>query len=160
MLEFGEDLFDGVQVGRIFWQEDQLCAGRSDEPANGFAFMAAQIVHDDDVTGTKRRDEELGDIGLKSLAIDWTLDKPWGVDAVVAQRRQEGRCVPVAVRDLGRKPDAERCPSAQRRHVGLGPGLVDEDQTLRLDLVLILDPLCPPPRDVGTVAFASHHSFF
>src|SRR5260370_5112726 len=48
----------------------------------------------------------------------------------------------------------------QRRHVGLGPGLVDEDQTLRRDLVLIFGPLRPPSRDVGTVAFASHHGFF
>jgi winged helix-turn helix protein len=36
----------------------------------------------------------------------------------------------VTVRDLGFKPHAERCPSSQRRHVGLGPGLVNEDQTL------------------------------
>jgi hypothetical protein len=25
---------------------------------------------------------------------------------------------------------------------------------------LILCPLRPPPRDVGTIAFASHHAFF
>jgi hypothetical protein len=34
-----------------------------------------------------------------------------------------------------------------------------EDQTLRLDTTLILCPLYPPPRDVGTVGFASHHAF-
>ena len=160
VLEFGEDLFDGVEVGRIFRQEDQLGIGRADEPTNGFAFVAAKVVHDDDVAGTKRRDEDLLDIGLKALAVDRTVKKPWGFNAVVAQRSQERRCLPVPVRDLGRKPHAERRPPAQRRHVGLGPGLVDEDQTLRLDLVLILGPLRPPPRDIGAVAFASHHGFF
>src|SRR4029077_20721975 len=39
-------------------------------------------------------------------------------------------------------------------------GLVDEDQTFRLDAVLIFAPLHPPARDVGTVAFAGHHGFF
>jgi hypothetical protein len=37
---------------------------------------------------------------------------------------------------------------------------VDEDQTLRRDLVLVLGLLCPSPSDVGTVAFASHYGFF
>jgi hypothetical protein len=41
MLELGKDLLDGVQVGRIFRQKDQLGAGRADEPANGFAFAQA-----------------------------------------------------------------------------------------------------------------------
>ena len=160
VLEFGEDLLNGVQVGRVFWQEDQLGAGRADEPTNGFALVAAQIVHDNNIAGTQRRDEDLFDIDLKALAVDRTVEKPWGVDAVMAQRSQERCCVPVTVRDLGRKPHAERCPSAPRRHVGLGPGLVDEDQTLRRDPVLILGPLRPPPRHVETVAFASHHGFF
>src|SRR6478752_5277049 len=30
-------------------------------------------------------------------------------------------------RNFGREPGAAKRPSAQRRHVGLGPGLVDED---------------------------------
>ena len=121
---------------------------------------AARIVHDDDVAGAQRGSEDLLDIGLKALAVDRAFKKPRGVDPVVAQRSQERRRLPVAVRDLGRKPHAERRPSPQRRHVGLGPVLVDEDQTLRLDLVLIFGPLRPPPSDVGTVAFASHHGFF
>jgi len=160
MLELGKDLFDGVQVGRIFRQEDQLGAGRADEPTNGFTLVATEIVHDHDVSRTKRRDQNLFDIGLKALAVDRAVNQPRRVDPVMAQRSQKCRRLPVTVRDLGFKPHAERCPSSQRRHVGLGPGLVNEDQTLRRDLVLILDPLCPPPGDVGTVAFASHHGFF
>jgi hypothetical protein len=34
VLELGEDLLDGVQVRRIFWQEEELCADRAyKEPA-------------------------------------------------------------------------------------------------------------------------------
>ena len=160
MLELGKDLLDGVEVGGIFRQEDQLGASRADELANGFAFVAAKIVHDDDVAGAKRRDKDLFDILLKALAVDRTFKKPRSLDPVVAQRSQECRCVPVAVRDLGDKPGTHRRPSAQRRHVGFGPGLVDKDQTLRFDSILILGPLRPPTCHVGTVAFASHHGFF
>ena len=74
---------------------------------------------------------------------------------------QPGRSWSSSVRaELGLEPQVTRCPSPQRRHVGLGPGLVDEDQTLRLDAVLILAPLRPPVRDVGAIAFAGHHGFF
>ena len=160
VLELGEDLFDGVQVGRVFRQEDQFGAGRADELAHDLAFVAAEIVHDHDVAGHQGGDENLRDINLETLAVDRAFEQPWGVDPVMAQCSQEGRGVPMAMRNLGVKPHPAWRPAAQRRHIGLGPGLVDEDQTLRRDLVLILGPLRPPPCDVGTVAFASHHGFF
>jgi len=37
MLEFGKDLFDGIQVGRVFWQEEQLGADGANELTYGFA---------------------------------------------------------------------------------------------------------------------------
>ena len=58
VLELGEDLLDRVQVGRVFRQEEELGAGRADELAHGFALVAAEIVHDDDVAGPKGRDAE------------------------------------------------------------------------------------------------------
>jgi hypothetical protein len=45
-------------------------------------------------------------------------------------------------------------------HIGLGPGLVDEDETRGIKLVLIPFPLCPPPCDVGTILFAGAQAFF
>jgi hypothetical protein len=153
-------------AGRVFgvcgvWEaREELGAGRADELAHGFAPVTAEIVHDDDVAGAKRGHEDLLDIGSKALAVDWPLKQPRRLDPIVAQRGQECCGLPVTVRDLGREPAAARRPSSQRRHVGLSPGLVDEDQALRLDAILMLCPLRPPPRDVGTVAFASHHAFF
>jgi hypothetical protein len=122
--------------------------------------VTAEIIHDHDVAGPKRGDEDLFDIDLKGLAVDRTFQKPRRLDPVVAQRSQERCCIPMTVWDFGLKSFAARPPSTERRHVGLGPSLIDEDQALRPDLVLILGPLCSPSRDVGTVAFASHHAFF
>jgi hypothetical protein len=64
------------------------------------------------------------------------------------------------VGNLGGQPAAARRPSPQGSHIGPGPGLVNEDQALRLDAVLILCPLGAPPRHVGPIAFASYHAFF
>ena len=67
MLELGEDLFDRVQVGRVFWQEEELGAGGADERPHRLAFVTTEIVHDDDVTLAQRGQEDLLDLGPKAL---------------------------------------------------------------------------------------------
>src|SRR5882757_8820686 len=62
VLELGEDLFDRVQVGRVLWQEEQLGSDGADKLTHGFASVAAEIVQDDDIAGTKGRQENLLDI--------------------------------------------------------------------------------------------------
>ena len=138
----------------------RACAGRANELTHGFAFVTAEVVHNHDITGTKRRQKNLLDVETKALAIDRSLNEPRRIDPVVTQRRQESRGLPTAVRNFGGQPVSARRPSPQGSHVGPGPGLVDEDQTLRFDAVLIFCPLGSPPGDVGTIALASHHAFF
>lgn len=58
MLELGKYLFDRVQVGRVLWQEEQFGADRTDELANCFAPLAAEIIQDDDIAGSKDRQEK------------------------------------------------------------------------------------------------------
>ena len=62
--------------------------------------------------------------------------------------------------DLGDQPLAPRRPAVGARHVGLGPGLVDEDQAGRIKPSLILFPLRPPPGDVRTILLAGVQAFF
>ena len=160
MFELGKYLFDRVQVGRVFWQEEELGAHRTDELTNCFALVASQVVQDDDIAGTKRRQKNLLDIGPEAHAIDWSLDEPGCIDPVMAQGRQKGHGLPAAVGNLGGKSVPAQCPSPQGRHIGPGPGLVDEDQPVSFDAALIFCPLEAPPRHVGTIAFASCHAFF
>jgi hypothetical protein len=46
------------------------------------------------------------------------------------------------------------------RHVGLGPGLVDEDEAPRINPALILLPLNPPARYVGAILLDGVQAFF
>ena len=155
-----EDLLDGVQIGRVFGQEEQPRAGRPDRSPNGFSFVAAEIVHHHEITNFERGRQHLLDIDREALAIDRTVEDPWGIDAVMAQCRHEGHRLPMAVRNLGFEPLAPRRPTPERRHVGLGPGLVDEDQALRVDPGLIFFPLLTPARDVRAILLAGEHGFF
>jgi hypothetical protein len=78
----------------------------------------------------------------------------------VTQGGQKRHGFPVAIRDLGPEPHAARRPSPQGRHVGLGPGFVDEDETRRINSILIFLPLRPSSRDVGTILLAGQNGFF
>jgi hypothetical protein len=160
MLELGEDLLDWVQVGRIFGQEEELGAGRSDRLADGAAFVTAEIVHDDQIARLEGGREHFLDVGLERLAIDGAIEQPRRFNPVAAKRRDKGHGFPMAVGNAGHKPFAARRPAAKRLHIGFRPGLIDEHQTPGLDLVLPLLPLRPPSRDVGPFALARHDAFF
>src|ERR1700682_3354117 len=54
--------------------EEELGAGCADELAHRFGFVTTEIVHDHDVAGAKRGDEDLLDIDPEALTVDWTVE--------------------------------------------------------------------------------------
>lgn len=48
-FQFGEDLLDRVEIWTIGRQIEQFGSSRPDGLAHGLPFVAAKIVHDDDV---------------------------------------------------------------------------------------------------------------
>ena len=68
--------------------------------------------------------------------------------------REEGRGLPVAVRDLVDEALSLRRPAVEAGHVGFGPGLVDKDEAGGIDAALIGSPARPMPAYVGSVSFA------
>jgi hypothetical protein len=80
--------------------------------------------------------------------------------AVMPESADERHRLPAAKWSSALHARLARTPSAQRRHVGLRPRLVDENQALRIDTPLILLPLFTPPGDVGPVLLLGEHAFF
>ena len=76
VVELGEELLDGVQVGGVFGQEEELGAGLPDGAAHGSAAVRAEIVHDDDVAWAKGRHEDVLDIETEGLAVDRSVEEP------------------------------------------------------------------------------------
>jgi len=160
MFEFGEELLDRVQIGRVFRQIEEPGTSRADGVAYGLAFVRAEIVHDHDVTLPQGGDQDLLDIELEGLAVDRPVDQPGRRDPIVAQSGEKGHGLPAAVRYFGLDPLATRRPAPQRRHIGFGPGLVDEHQAGRIDPLPILGPLRPPTGDIGTILLGRNQRLF
>jgi hypothetical protein len=55
---------------------------------------------------------------------------------------------------------AARSPTADRRHIGLGPSLIDEDETCGIKPTLILSPLLAPSGDCRPQLLGGEQSFF
>ena len=82
------------------------------------------------------------------------------IDPIMAQRGEKSQGLPMAVRNLGAQPFALAAPAVGARHVGLGPGLVDENEAPGINATLIAPPLCPSTGYVAPFLLAGQHAFF
>ena len=159
-FELGEDLLNRIEVGRVGWQEQQSGTNRTDRGPDRLSFVACEIVDDHDVARLKRWQKDLLDVDPEALAVDGSFEDPRRIDAVMAECCQKGHGLPVAVRDFRIEPLAARAPAAQRRHVGLGPSLVDEDKAFWINARLIFLPAGAVTGDVRPILLAWQQAFF
>ena len=95
MFELGEDLFNGVQIGALERQEKKPCPGAANRGAHRIALMAAEIVHDDDVTRLEVLDQELLKVKPETLAVDWSVEYARCNDLMAPQRDKKCHGLPV-----------------------------------------------------------------
>jgi hypothetical protein len=122
--------------------------------------VAAEIVHDDDVAGPECRNHHLFHISEEAQAVDRSVEDTGRIDPVAAQRRQEGQGSPPAMGRPADKTAAAGAASVGPRHVGLGPGLVDEHEPGRIKFPLMPLPSRPAARDVRPFLLAGQQAFF
>jgi len=149
VLKLGKDLLDWVQVRAVRWQKQEARTDTSDCLSDGWPFVTAQIVHDDDISRTERGHEELLDIFKEAGRVDRLIQNTGSIDPVAAQGGKEGHRPPVPIRHFGVEPLALGRPATQGRHVGLGPCLIDENKAFGIKPSLVFLPLAAPPGDLG-----------
>ena len=160
MFDFGEGLLDRVEVRRVRRQVPEPGAGGSDHLADGGRLVGTEVVHNDDVVLLQHGHELLLDISSEAWAVDRAVEDAGSRDLVAAQGAEESQRSPVTVRREAPQSLAFRPPAAQRRHVGLDPGFVDEDQTPWIEPGLPRSPAPSPAGDVGTGLLKGEQRFF
>lgn len=160
VFDFGEELFDGIEIGAVRRQEEYPGTGLADPLADRHAFVAAEIIENDDIAGFEGSDQFGLDIGLEGVAIDRAIEHPWRLDPVVTQGSDERHGLPVPIRRMSHQGGTAYAPAAQRRHVGLHPGFIDEDQACGIDPALVTPPLFAAADKVRPVLFSRKNGFF
>jgi hypothetical protein len=160
VFEFCENLLDRIEVGTVGRQEDHVGSGSADGGADCPTLVAAEVVEDDDIARSQGRNENLFDIGEEAGSVDRAVEDARRDNPIGAQSGEEGQGFPMAVGNARREPPPFRAPTAQRRHVRLGPGLVDEDKARRIDPALMTLPPRAAAGDVRPILFGRQNAFF
>lgn len=95
-LSFENAISMGVQVRRMGRQEEKPRVRRPDQLFGFLAFVEADIVEDDNITGRQCRRKLCIDPCFEDTAVEGRIDNPWRGQAMAAQSRDESLSSPVA----------------------------------------------------------------
>ena len=132
----------------------------SDRPPHGLPFVAPEIVHHHHIARAQGWDENVLDIGPEGFAVDRAVQNKWRVNPVVAQGCDECHGAPVSVWCAADQALTLGRPSPEWRHVGLGPGLINEDKATRVDPPLMALPAGAAAAYIGAVLFLGELGLF
>jgi hypothetical protein len=140
-FEFGEELFDRIEVGAIGRQVAQLCTGGFDGFADAGDFVAGEIVHHDNIAVPQDRNDELLDIGTEARTIHRSIEHARCGDLTDTERSNECCRLPVAPRHGRNEALTTRTAAIAARHIGRGARFVDEEKAFRVQVRLARAPL-------------------
>lgn len=153
-FEFGEELFDGVEVRAVRREVEQRHSGLLEALPDAGHLVRRQVVADDDAArlhlGNQVFDEPLSedDAGHRSV------DQHRREDAVVLEPGHERRGHPVTVWRLTVERFAPVAPAAGSDHARRRSGLVDEHQPVEVEPGLGRSPDVAGERDVRPILLA------
>lgn len=160
MLEFGEHLFNWIEIGAVRRQKQQPSADRFDCGANCLALMAGEIIHDDKISWPKCWQQKLFDVALEACPVYGAVKNTRRCDTVTAKSGKEGHRLPVAMRHKSLQAAAFLTPAAQRGHIGLSPCFVNKDETRGINAVLVFLPPISAACNIRPKLFSSKNCFF
>jgi len=81
-FEFGEGLFDRIEIGTVRRQVADLGSGRGNQLADSRHLVGGKVAEDDDVAGAQFRVKNVLRVGGKDGGIDRSLHEKGGGDAL------------------------------------------------------------------------------
>jgi len=139
-LKFGEGHFNGVEIGAVGRKVKQGGPGGLDGELDAFDLVGGEVVADDQVAREQFRAQHFVQVSQEGRAIHGAIEQPRGGEAIVAQRGDEGGTLPVPMRHGGQAALAALASPVKAGHLGIKPGLVQEDQPANIPGRLLLAP--------------------
>lgn len=162
-LEFRKGHLDGIEVGTVRGQEKKPCPLFLEHVLGTLAFVAGQVVENDDVAGLERGRQLGFDVGFEDVPVHGPINDPRGGQSIAPQSGDECLCFPVPEGRRGPQSLAAPGSAPETCHFGRGGGLVDEDQAFRFSTHARLTKIPPNPAltlQLGAFALAGQQRFF
>ena len=124
-LEFGEGLFDRVEVRAVGREVPQRRARGLDGASHAGALVSRQVVHDDDVARRQRGHENLLDVDQEGRPVHGAVEDHRRRHAAQAKAGRQGGGLPVSMGNGGPAALATPGSPSEPRHLGRSTRLVD-----------------------------------
>ncbi len=105
-FQFGERLFDRIEVGTVRGEKSEVGADPFDRRADLGLLVDGEVIEDDDVARAQRGHEDLFDIGEETRIVDGAVEDGRRADALEPQRRDHRMGLPVAAGRVIVEPQA------------------------------------------------------
>lgn len=154
VFEFRECLFDGVQIGAVWRQEQQVSfcsAGLASRTA--LLLSLPGLVHHHHISGPQGRDQNAFDIGSEVLPL-------MGPSNTQGASMRSWRNAAMKIEVFPGQAFALWCLAAQRNHVRLHPSFINEDQPCRIETLLMPLPPVPAALHIGAFVLISDQRLF
>lgn len=159
-LEFGEGQFNRVEIGAVRRQiTDPHSQGRKDA-GNGLYLMGGEVVEDERIALVQVRTEHLLKIDREDLRIHRAFHPEGGVDAFVAQGRQEGGTLPMPMREGTGATLPDRAATMNPGQFGVQARFIDKHQPADIPIGLWLVPKLPRRFNIRPILLGGARRFF
>ena len=159
-FEFGESLFNGIEIGAVRRQVADANPSSREQPTDILDFMGGEVVEDERVALAQLWTEHLLQINRKNLGIDGAFDQKGSFDAFMAQGRNKGGALPVAVRDGTDTTLAHRTATMVAGHLGVQASFINKHQLPDIPARLLPAPKPPGGFNVRPILPGGARRFF
>ena len=159
-LEFGKGQFNGIEVGAVRRQVADANPSSRKQPTDVLDFMGGEVVEDERVALAQLWTEHLLQINRENLGIDRAFDQKGCFDAFMAQGRNEGGTLPVAVRDGTDTTLAHQAATMVAGHLGVQAGFINKHQLADIPAGLLRSPKPPGGFDIRPILLGGARRFF
>jgi len=159
-FEFGESQFNGIEIGAVRRQVAEANPPGRKQQADIMDFVGGEIVEDERIAPAQLRTEHPLQINREHLGIDGTFDQKGCFDAFVAQGRNEGGALPVAVREGAEATLAPRTATMVAGHGSVQAGFINKHQLADIPAGLLLSPMPPGGFNVRPILLGGARRFF
>ena len=159
-FEFGERQFNGVEIGAVRRQVADANPASRKQLADVLDFVGGEVVEDERVARPQLGAKHLLQVSRENLGIDGPCDQKGSFDAFMAQGRNEGGALPVAVRDGADTTLAHQATTMMAGHLGVQAGFVNKHQLANIPTRLLPAPKPPGDFNVRPILLGGARRFF
>ncbi len=159
-FQLGKGQLDRIEVGAVRRQEAEARAHAFNRRLHLRLLMHREVVQDDDVAGTERRDQHLLDVREKRGIVDRAIEDRRRRQSIDPQRGDDGVRLPMAVGRVIAQPQPPRTPAIATQQIRRDTGFVNEDIGARIMQRQSVLPLPSPGGDISAALFVGENRFF